>query len=113
MFRIFEESLRVDSSVHIFGLRLNMYVAIILTIVGLVWFYRIQRRPAADPAPSTAPADAAAAGAEPADGAPTADAQTSDPVGASAQPAAEAKAAAAPEKQAAEGPNAEISDGRP
>jgi len=46
-FRIFEESLRVDSSVYIFGLRLNMYVAIILTIVGLVWFYRSQRRPSA------------------------------------------------------------------
>jgi prolipoprotein diacylglyceryl transferase len=49
-FRIFEESLRVDSSVHIFGLRLNMYVAIILMIVGLTWFYRSQRRPAPVPA---------------------------------------------------------------
>jgi prolipoprotein diacylglyceryl transferase len=57
-FRIFEESLRVDSSKYFLGLRLNMYVAIVLTIVGLAWFARIQRRgrtaaagsPAADPA---------------------------------------------------------------
>jgi prolipoprotein diacylglyceryl transferase len=45
-FRMFEESLRVDSSVHIFGLRLNFYVATILMLSGLIWFYRIQRRPA-------------------------------------------------------------------
>ena len=43
-FRIFEESLRVDPSEHFLGLRLNMYVAIALTIVGAVWFWRIQRR---------------------------------------------------------------------
>jgi prolipoprotein diacylglyceryl transferase len=43
-FRIFEESLRVDASEHLLGLRLNMYVAIILTVVGAVWFWRIQRR---------------------------------------------------------------------
>ncbi len=42
-FRIFEESLRVDPAHHIFGLRLNLYVAAALTIVGLVWFVRIQR----------------------------------------------------------------------
>jgi prolipoprotein diacylglyceryl transferase len=70
-FRIFEESLRVDSSVHIFGLRLNMYIATALTIFGLVWFYRIQRRPAAEPVP----------------------------------------AEQIPEAQAAEGPNAGVSDG--
>ena len=33
-FRIFEESLRVDPSEHFLGLRLNMYVATILTIAG-------------------------------------------------------------------------------
>jgi prolipoprotein diacylglyceryl transferase len=43
-YRIFEESLRVDSSVYIFGLRLNMYIASVLAIVGAVWFYRSQRR---------------------------------------------------------------------
>src|SRR5271154_6266234 len=44
-YRIFEESLRIDSSVHIFGLRLNMYIASVLTVVGAVWFYRTQHRP--------------------------------------------------------------------
>jgi len=51
-YRIFEESLRIDSSVHIFGLRLNMYIATILAIVGAIWFYRSQRRPLPAPAPS-------------------------------------------------------------
>jgi prolipoprotein diacylglyceryltransferase len=44
-YRIFEEFLRIDSSVYIFGLRLNMYIASALTIFGAVWFYRSQRRP--------------------------------------------------------------------
>jgi prolipoprotein diacylglyceryl transferase len=43
-FRIFEESLRIDPSHYLFGLRLNLYVAAILTIVGAVWFLWIQRR---------------------------------------------------------------------
>jgi prolipoprotein diacylglyceryl transferase len=41
-FRIFEELLRVDPAHHIFGLRLNFYVASILCLAGLVWFTRIQ-----------------------------------------------------------------------
>jgi len=45
-YRIFEESLRIDSSVHIFGLRLNFYIAALLAVFGAVWFYRAQRRPA-------------------------------------------------------------------
>ncbi|MGH3201268.1 MAG: prolipoprotein diacylglyceryl transferase [Streptosporangiaceae bacterium] len=71
-YRIFEESLRIDSSVHIFGLRLNMYIASVLTVIGAVWFYRTQRRPAraqtaigpagrAPADPGSAPADAALA----------------------------------------------------
>jgi prolipoprotein diacylglyceryl transferase len=43
-FRIFEESLRVDPSEHFFGLRLNMYVASVLTLVGIAWFIYSQRR---------------------------------------------------------------------
>lgn len=43
-FRIFEESIRVDPAHYIFGLRLNFYVACLLTIVGAVWFVKIQRR---------------------------------------------------------------------
>ena len=42
-FRIFEESIRIDPSHHLFGLRLNLYVAVILTLVGVAWFVRIQR----------------------------------------------------------------------
>jgi prolipoprotein diacylglyceryl transferase len=49
-YRIFEESLRIDSSVHIFGLRLNMYIASVLTVIGAAWFYRTQRRPRISPA---------------------------------------------------------------
>ena len=49
-FRIFEESLRVDPSEHFLGLRLNMYVASVLTVAGIAWFVRSQRRgrPAAE-----------------------------------------------------------------
>jgi hypothetical protein len=45
----------VDSSKYFFGLRLNMYIATALTVVGAVWFYRSQRRPE----PAAADADAA------------------------------------------------------
>ena len=46
-FRIFEESLRIDPSHYLFGLRVNLYVAAILAIVGAVWFVWSQRRGAA------------------------------------------------------------------
>jgi prolipoprotein diacylglyceryl transferase len=45
-FRICEELLRVDPSHHILGLRFNFYVASILTLAGLAWFVRLQRRAA-------------------------------------------------------------------
>ena len=74
-FRIFEESVRIDSSEHLLGLRLNMYIAIAGTLAGLIWFYVAQRRPQRPvvvPAPSGAAAGDAAgregdegAGAEP------------------------------------------------
>jgi prolipoprotein diacylglyceryl transferase len=44
-FRIFEESVRIDSSVYFLGLRLNMYIAIAMTLTGLIWFVLVQRRP--------------------------------------------------------------------
>jgi prolipoprotein diacylglyceryl transferase len=44
-FRIFEETLRIDYSNHILGLRLNFFVALVLCIAGLVAFVVIQRRP--------------------------------------------------------------------
>jgi len=40
---MFEETLRIDYSNHILGLRLNFYVAAILCIAGLTWFVAIQR----------------------------------------------------------------------
>jgi prolipoprotein diacylglyceryl transferase len=44
-FRIFEESVRIDSSEYFLGLRLNMYIAIVMTVAGLAWFVLAQRRP--------------------------------------------------------------------
>ncbi len=43
-YRIFEETIRVDSSAHFLGLRLNFFVAIAATAAGLVWFVIAQRR---------------------------------------------------------------------
>jgi prolipoprotein diacylglyceryl transferase len=43
-FRIYEESLRIDSSEHFLGLRLNFYVATVLTVAGIAWFVWSQRR---------------------------------------------------------------------
>jgi Prolipoprotein diacylglyceryl transferase len=42
-FRIFEETLRIDYSNHILGLRLNFFVALVLCVLGLLWFVAIQR----------------------------------------------------------------------
>ena len=44
-FRIFEESLRIDSSEHFLGLRLNFYIACALTLFGLAWFARTAHSP--------------------------------------------------------------------
>jgi hypothetical protein len=41
--RVGEELLRVDPARHILGFRLNFFVAVILTVAGLVWFAWIQR----------------------------------------------------------------------
>ncbi len=55
-FRIFEETLRVDYSVHILGMRLNFWVALIGTVGGLLWFARIQlKQPAGGSAEPPAP----------------------------------------------------------
>jgi prolipoprotein diacylglyceryl transferase len=44
-FRIFEESIRIDYSQYILGLRLNFFIATALTAIGLVWFALHQRGP--------------------------------------------------------------------
>ena len=61
-YRIFEETIRVDSSAHFLGLRLNFFVAIVLTAAGLVWFVIAQRRGGAQhgPPPASAPPATAA-----------------------------------------------------
>jgi prolipoprotein diacylglyceryl transferase len=43
-FRIFEETLRIDYSNHILGLRLNFWVAGLLCLFGLAWFVAIQKK---------------------------------------------------------------------
>jgi prolipoprotein diacylglyceryl transferase len=44
-YRIFEETIRIDSSQYFLGLRLNFFVAIAMTLVGLGWFVFAQRAP--------------------------------------------------------------------
>ncbi len=63
-FRIYEELLRIDSSEHFLGLRLNFYVATAMTIAGLVWFTFTQRARV----PVAAAADAGAADQDPVPG---------------------------------------------
>ncbi len=54
-FRIFEETLRIDYSQYILGMRLNFWVAIIGTIAGFSWFAWIQLRGRASCAPIVEP----------------------------------------------------------
>jgi prolipoprotein diacylglyceryl transferase len=69
-FRIFEESLRIDSSQYFLGLRLNFFVACALTAAGLVWFVLSQRRePRTPPVARTGGTGAADAGGSGQDGA--------------------------------------------
>lgn len=41
-FRIFEETVRIDYSKYILGMRLNFWVALALCLAGLLWFLAIQ-----------------------------------------------------------------------
>ena len=106
-YRIFEESLRIDSSVYIFGLRLNMYIATVLAVIGAIWFYRSQRRP--EPAAAEADAGAGAAGSERA----AAEAVSAGAVSAGAAGAESAGAKAAGAQAAGAGPpgDAQAPDG--
>jgi prolipoprotein diacylglyceryl transferase len=66
-YRIFEETIRVDSSAHILGLRLNFYIAIVGTAAGIAWFAWTQRgRPEPQPAPPAAPGSGGASEPQPA-----------------------------------------------
>jgi prolipoprotein diacylglyceryl transferase len=52
-FRMFEETLRIDYSNHVLGVRLNFFVALVLCLGALAAFVMIQRRP--EPEPPVAP----------------------------------------------------------
>ena len=117
-FRIFEESLRVDSSKYFLGLRLNMYVACVLTVAGLAWFALIQRRGRRAVAAGRTAPELAAGGAQPgrvgatdADGALTEAIVPASPAG-PAGPAGPA-AAAGPAGPAAAAPGGEASGTAP
>ena len=42
-FRMFVETLRIDYSNHILGMRLNFWIALLVCLSGLLWFVAIQR----------------------------------------------------------------------
>jgi prolipoprotein diacylglyceryl transferase len=65
-FRIFAELIRVDPAHHIFGLRLNLFVAVALCAIGLIWFWRTQS--AAGGSASGTPGSGASSGSSPAGG---------------------------------------------
>jgi prolipoprotein diacylglyceryl transferase len=50
-YRIFEETIRIDYSNYILGMRLNFWIASIGFISGATWFVRIQRRGRASAGP--------------------------------------------------------------
>jgi prolipoprotein diacylglyceryl transferase len=63
-FRIFEETVRIDSSAHFLGLRLNFFIACTGTVAGLAWFVFAQRRkPRPEPAQQTETVPTSASGA--------------------------------------------------
>jgi prolipoprotein diacylglyceryltransferase len=43
-FRLFEESLRIDYSNYVLGMRLNFWIALLVCLAALLWFVAIQRR---------------------------------------------------------------------
>jgi prolipoprotein diacylglyceryl transferase len=42
-FRIFEDTIRIDYSNYVLGMRLNFWIATLLCLAGLTWFVAIQR----------------------------------------------------------------------
>ena len=41
-FRLFEESLRIDYSNYVLGMRLNFWIALLVCLAALLWFVAIQ-----------------------------------------------------------------------
>jgi prolipoprotein diacylglyceryl transferase len=54
-FRLFEENLRIDYSVHILGERLNFWIALLVCLAGLAWFWWIQKHGKTEPLPLDGP----------------------------------------------------------
>ncbi len=54
-FRIFEETVRIDYSNYVLGMRLNFWIATLLCLAGLAWFVWIQRRGTTEPLPLDEP----------------------------------------------------------
>ncbi len=54
-YRIFEETIRIDYSVHILGMRLNFWIATLGFLAGLAWFVWIQKRGKTEPLPLDGP----------------------------------------------------------
>jgi prolipoprotein diacylglyceryl transferase len=55
LFRVFEETLRIDYSVHILGMRLNFWIAALVCLAGVAWFVWIQKRGKTEPLPLDGP----------------------------------------------------------
>jgi prolipoprotein diacylglyceryl transferase len=65
-YRIFEETIRIDSSAHFLGLRLNFFVALVGTVAGITWFIFTQRRrPVPEPAGQPPPVPSGAEDSQP------------------------------------------------
>jgi prolipoprotein diacylglyceryl transferase len=65
-YRIFEETIRIDSSAHFLGLRLNFFVALVGTVGGITWFVVTQRRrSASEPAGQPPPVPSGAGDSQP------------------------------------------------
>ena len=54
-FRLFEENLRIDYSVHVLGMRLNFWIALLVCLAGLAWFVWLQRNGKTEPLPLDGP----------------------------------------------------------
>jgi prolipoprotein diacylglyceryltransferase len=67
-FRIFAELIRVDPAKHFLGLRLNLFVAVALCALGLLWFWRTQRHSDAGGSDSGSPGSGASSGSSSAGG---------------------------------------------
>jgi prolipoprotein diacylglyceryl transferase len=50
-YRLFEENIRIDYSVHVLGMRLNFWIALVVCLFGIGWFVWTQRHGKIEPLP--------------------------------------------------------------